>query len=301
MQCWVCSSDNIHFHRNGGGDTIRAEDLRITDSRYGLTLPIYKCQDCGFLYCDTNNLSDLYEQVEDMGYIESLEQRKKQLGFLLRQTLPFISANVEDNSKPALKILDVGAGAGLFVQLAIEQGLAAQGIEPSTFLANYAVSQGLPVINAFTPDYPPASFDAIYMTDVLEHIADPASLLFAYNKILKPGGVLFITTPNVSSALAKVMRSHWWHYRLAHVGYYNKKTLKRLMARTGFELKRYLPVKWYFTGRYVFERLGRYLSFLHGKHCPEVFENLMVSISFGDSILAVYGKKGENIYEETNR
>jgi SAM-dependent methyltransferase len=264
-----------------GKEGIKAEDLRITDSRYGLTLPIYKCRDCGFLQCDTGDVSDLYEQLEDVEYIESSEQRKKQLGFLLKQTLPFI---------PTSKILDVGAGTGLFVQLAIEYGLEASGIEPSAFLANYAASQGLPVVNSSVPNYPPDSFDAVYMTDVLEHIADPGSLLLAYNKILKQDGILFVTTPDVSSVLARVMRNRWWHYRLAHIGYYNKKTLKHLMLRTGFELKKYLPIKWYFTGEYVFERLGQYLPFLRGKCCPKALKNLMIPISFGDSILAVYTK-----------
>jgi len=266
-----------------GKDGIGTEDLRITDSRYGLTLPIYKCRDCGFLQCDTGDVSNLYEQLEDVEYIESSEQRKKQLSFLLKQTLPFILS-------PSPRILDVGAGAGLFVQLAIEHGLEAQGIEPSAFLANYAIKQGLPVINSSMPDYPPDSFDAVYMTDVLEHIAAPASLLLAYNKILKPGGVLFATTPDASSTLARVMRSRWWHYRLAHIGYYNKKTLNHLMSKTGFELKKYLPVKWYFTGEYVFERLGQYLPFLRGKCCPKALKSLMIPVSFGDSILAVYTK-----------
>jgi len=63
------------------------------------------------------------------------------------------------------------------------------------------------------------------------------------------------------------------------------------MIRTGFELKKYLPVKWYFTGEYVFERLGQYLPFLRGKSCPKALKNLMIPISFGDSILAVYTKQ----------
>jgi 2-polyprenyl-3-methyl-5-hydroxy-6-metoxy-1,4-benzoquinol methylase len=293
MQCWVCGSNNIPlYHKGKNVIGIRTEDLRITDSRYGLTLPIYKCRSCGFLQCDIGDLSGLYEQLEDKEYIESSEQRKKQLGFLLKRTLPYIpGCGGRSGALPASKILDVGAGAGLFVESALERGLDAQGIEPSAFLANYAAARGLPVINASAPNYPPDSFDAVYMTDVLEHIADPANLLLAYNKILKPGGPLFVTTPDVSSALARVMGKRWWHYRLAHVGYYNKKTLKHIMAGTGFELRKYLPVKWYFTGEYVFERLGQYVSFLRGKHCPKALGSLMISVSFGDSILAVYTKK----------
>ena len=216
-----------------GQKNISVQDLNITDSRYGLTLPLYKCHECGFLQCEIDSLDTLYEQLEDTGYIESFEQREKQFEFLLKKTLPCIDGFVAGGDNSNLKILDVGAGTGLFVKCALEYGLSAQGIEPSTYLADYAISQRLPVVNASTPDYAPHTFDAIYMTDVLEHIADPLPLLRAYNKTLKNGGVIFMTTPNVTSFLARIMGKRWWHYRLAHVGYYNKNTLNSIMLGGG--------------------------------------------------------------------
>jgi len=283
----------MSFYRSGEAN-ISAADLQITDSRYGQTLPMSKCTVCGFLQCDTQNLTELYEQLEDVGYIESSEQRKKQFDFLLKQTLPHISGFVKGNDFSKLNVLDIGAGTGLFVKSALEHGLTAQGVEPSTYLANYAISQGLPVVNSSIPDYPTNYFDAIYMIDVLEHIADPSTLLGLYKKILKPGGVFFVTTPDVSSAFARFMGSRWWHYRLAHVGYYNKKTLNRIMTRAGFSLKRYMPVWWCFTGEYAFERLGIYLPILKGKRCPKIIANLIIPITFWDSILAVYVKSKES-------
>ena len=271
-----------------GQKNISAQDLNITDSRYGLTLPLYKCHECSFLQCEIDSLDNLYEQLEDTGYIESFKQREKQFEFLLKTTLPCIHGFEGNNSN--LKILDVGAGTGLFVKCALDYGVSAQGIEPSTYLADYAISQGLPVVNASTPDYAPHTFDAIYMTDVLEHIADPLPLLKEYNKTLKDGGVIFMTTPDVSSFLARIMGKRWWHYRLAHVGYYNKNTLNSIMLRAGFSFKRYLPVRWYFAAEYAFERLGQYLPFLRGRRCPKVFKKLFIPISFGDSILSVYIK-----------
>ena len=291
MKCWVCDSNSMSFYRDGQKN-ISAKDLRITDSRYGLTLPLYKCLKCGFLQCDTEKLDDLYGQLEDAEYIESSEQRKKQFKFLLKKTLPFISKSPDGRgaSPDQCSVLDVGAGTGLFVKLALEHGLAAQGIEPSVYLANYAISQGIPVVNSSVPDYPECTFDAIYMTDVLEHIVAPLPLLLAYNEALKVGGALFITIPDASSLLARVMGRSWWHYRLAHVGYYNKKTLNHIMIKAGFALKCYLPVRWYFAAEYAFERAGRYLPFLRRRRCPKALENLCVPISFGDSFLSVYQK-----------
>ena len=291
MKCWVCDSNSMSFYRDGQKN-ISAKDLCITDSRYGLALPLYKCLKCEFLQCDTEKLDDLYGQLEDDAYIESSEQRKKQFEFLLKKTLPFIRKSPEDRSVSPYpyNVLDIGAGTGLFVKLALEHGMAAQGIEPSAYLADYAVSQGIPVVHSSVPDYPECSFDAMYMTDVLEHIAAPLPLLQAYNRALKTGGALFITIPDTSSVVARVMGRSWWHCRLAHVGYYNKKTLNHIMTKAGFILECYLPVRWYFAAGYAFERAAVYLPFLRRKRCPKVLENLCVPISFGDSILSVYLK-----------
>jgi len=287
MKCWVCDSNSMSFYREGQS-SISEDDLLITDSRYGMTLPLFKCLQCGFLQCDTEKLDDLYERLEDKVYIESSEQREKQFNYLLNKTLPHENNGICPN---AYNILDVGAGTGLFVKLAMERGFEVSGIEPSSYLANYAISQGLPVTNSAIPDYAADSFDAIYMTDVLEHVANPLPLLLEYTKTLKNGGVLFVTVPNVSSAIARLMRKNWWHYRLAHVGYYNKKTLNHLFERAGFALNRYHPVRWYFKAEYAFERAAKYLPFLREKDCPKVLTDLFIPISFGDSILAAYKKQ----------
>jgi 2-polyprenyl-3-methyl-5-hydroxy-6-metoxy-1,4-benzoquinol methylase len=140
------------------------------------------------------------------------------------------------------------------------------------------------------PSFSDNCFDAIYMTDVLEHISNPLPLLKLYAKALKPGGVIFVTTPNIYSTLACVLKKRWWHYRLAHVGYYNKKTLKRVMSEAGLSLQCHQPVKWCFTYGYIHERLSQYLPFLHKINCPKLLKDRIFSISLRDSILAVYMK-----------
>jgi len=281
MKCWVCGSGEMIFKRDGK-TSVEKDDFLITDSRYGVTRPLYKCKECGFLQCDTESLDDLYEQLEDAEYIESSEQRLKQFDYLLKKTMPFI--------KTGRDILDIGAGAGMFVKLALEKGLNAKGIEPSTYLANHAISRGLPVINTSCPDFPDNSFDAVYMTDVIEHIADPLPLLRTYCKLLKPGGAIFISTPNVSSFLSRLMGKRWWCYRYAHIGYYDKKTLNLISEKAGFKLKRRLTVRWYFKAEYAYERFVQYIPFLRKSKCPKFMRNIFIPASFGDSILAVYIK-----------
>jgi len=280
MKCWVCGSEEMAFKREGKRD-IDKNDLMITDSRYGITLPLYKCKQCGFMQCDTDNLSDLYEQLDDTEYIESSEQRLKQFDSLLKKTMPFI--------KGGNKVLDVGAGAGMFVKLALERGLDAKGVEPSAYLANYAISRGLPVINSSDPDYPDASFDAIYMTDVIEHIADPLPLLRKYGRTLKPGGVMFVSTPNVSSLLARLMGKRWWHFRIAHIGYYSKKTLDLIMKKAGLKLIAVKYSVWYFSVDYILERIPFIKKRFSNRKKQK---SLIIPACFFDSFIGIYTKDG---------
>ncbi|MDR0936282.1 MAG: class I SAM-dependent methyltransferase [Oscillospiraceae bacterium] len=167
--------------------------------------------------------------------------------------------------------------------------MTALGIEPSKYFLKVAKDSGIPLISPEELD-PAELFDAVYLTDVIEHVSEPLSFVKFYAEHLRSGGVMFVTTPNVSSPVAKILGKRWWHYRIAHIGYFNKKTLNALFESAGLELVKYLPVRWYFSMDYILERLSSYLPILKGKHFPRGFGNVIIPVNFGDSILAVYKK-----------
>ena len=280
MVCWVCGTEQVNKWRDGVA-AINSDDLKITDMRYGLTLPLYRCNKCGFVFANVRNLSNLYEELIDNEYVKSALQREKQLNRLLKQTKAFL---------PGKTILDVGAGNGLFVKLAKAEGYNMHGLEPSRFLAEQAQAEGLPIRNTAIPDYSLNMFDAIYMTDVIEHIAEPLPLLKQYVECLKDGGVLVIVTPNISSLTARMMGKRWWHFRIAHVGYYNKRTLEALLRQANLRLIRYLTPVWFFSAGYALERLGQYVPFLKSKKPLISLSRIFIPITFGDSILGIFQK-----------
>ncbi|MDR0936283.1 MAG: hypothetical protein LBM98_06350 [Oscillospiraceae bacterium] len=111
MKCWVCGNGEMALLRKGAAKP-RPEDFKVTDRSYGTTLDLYKCPDCGFRQCDTADVTELYSEMTDEGYVESLPQRELQLSRLLKQTAPYIGGVAGD-----IRILDVGAGTGAFVRL----------------------------------------------------------------------------------------------------------------------------------------------------------------------------------------
>lgn len=99
------------------------------------------------------------------------------------------------------RLLDVGFGNGGFLRIAEEAGWDAEGIDFDSAAVEVARSRGLNVrcgtIDSLSENK--SSYDIITLSHVIEHLHDPASALRGLFDLLKPGGVLWLDTPNLSS------------------------------------------------------------------------------------------------------
>jgi 2-polyprenyl-3-methyl-5-hydroxy-6-metoxy-1,4-benzoquinol methylase len=256
--CWICGSTDTRSWKPRSIDRpLTADDLRITDTRYGVTLALWRCRRCGFIFADRadlQNLAALYEQLSDAGYLESQQARSRQMRWLLDRVL---------RARPdARTLLDVGAGAGLLVAEAQRRNLVAAGVEPSRFLVQRArqfdrveLLQGL-----FPhPQLAGRTFDVICLVDVIEHVTDPVQLLRDCATALNPDGLVVVVTPDVESLMATLLGHRWWHYRLAHVGYFSKRSMRRAAAEAGLLPVADVRAKWFFPVDYIATRLTHYL------------------------------------------
>lgn len=99
------------------------------------------------------------------------------------------------------RFLDVGCGDGSVVQLGRDLGWDAEGIETDPKAAANARSKNLRVHlgELVTHRFPDNSFDLILMNHVIEHVSDPRSLLRECQRVLRPGALLVVLTPNNES------------------------------------------------------------------------------------------------------
>lgn len=90
---------------------------------------------------------------------------------------------------PGAKLLDVGCSSGAFLVAARETGLDAEGVEISPEAAAAARRAGFRVFTGLLEDaaYPDASFDAVTLIELLEHLREPRALLAECRRILRPG------------------------------------------------------------------------------------------------------------------
>ena len=142
---------------------------------------------------------------------------------------------------PSGKLLDVGCAMGFFLDEAKTLGWQVSGIDVSGFGVNYARSHfGLDVFHGELTELAvaEASFDLITMWDVIEHVSDPSAYIRQAAKLLRKGGCLSLSTPDVESLPAKIYGKRWVGYKLSteHVSYFSFRTLKRLLEEEGFEL-----------------------------------------------------------------
>lgn len=116
--------------------------------------------------------------------------------------LQWISAHV---SLAGARVLDVGCGGGLLSEAMAAAGARVTGIdlaEPSLQVARlHALESGVDVVYELTPaeDHAaqhPAAYDVVVCMEMLEHVPDPASIVHALAKLVRPGGWVFISTLN---------------------------------------------------------------------------------------------------------
>jgi 2-polyprenyl-3-methyl-5-hydroxy-6-metoxy-1,4-benzoquinol methylase len=100
------------------------------------------------------------------------------------------------------RVLDVGCGAGDALDELRRLGWEVEGVDPDPEAVSNAVrNRSLKVRVGTLEDqsYPEDSFDAVISSHVVEHVHDPVSLLRECRRVLRPGGLLVVATPNAKS------------------------------------------------------------------------------------------------------
>lgn len=129
-------------------------------------------------------------------------------------------------------LLDVGAATGDFVALAGERGWTASGVELSAWASARARERGLNVTTGDIRSAPAGNFDAVTLWDCIEHLSDPAGTLRDAARLLRPGGVISISTGAVPHGDRAV--SSGWYYPPWHLYYFSVETLSALCRGAGF-------------------------------------------------------------------
>ncbi len=166
---------------------------------------------------------------------------KKLLGLLVHLT-PGRRADLDSSimyleARPGGRLLDVGCGNGTLLERMRRLGWQVEGVETDPEAVRRARARRLAVGLGAPADqgYADASFDAVVMSHVIEHVADPVSLLADCRRLLRPGGRLVMTTPNAASWGHRSCRAAWLHLDPPrHLRVFTSAALEPLASRAGF-------------------------------------------------------------------
>lgn len=143
-------------------------------------------------------------------------------------------------SEPTGKLLDVGCGGGRFLNRMKMRGWEVEGSDfdeqaTQKVSARYGIKTHVGDLSQCA--LPANSFDVITMSQTIEHLYTPEATLHECLRLLKPGGLLVMTTPNVNSIAAAEFSAHWRGWEAPrHLHLFSVESLRWLTLRVGFDI-----------------------------------------------------------------
>jgi 2-polyprenyl-3-methyl-5-hydroxy-6-metoxy-1,4-benzoquinol methylase len=137
------------------------------------------------------------------------------------------------------RLLDVGTAGGSFLSVAKKAGWDVAGCEPNRWLCEWGNKHyGLKIKpgTIFDMKLQDISFDVLTLWDVLEHTPDPKATLKECSRVLKPGGMLVVNYPDISSLIARLMGRRWVFLLSVHLYYFTPETLRKMLEELGFRV-----------------------------------------------------------------
>ncbi|MGD0952882.1 MAG: class I SAM-dependent methyltransferase [Methanotrichaceae archaeon] len=249
-------------------------------------LSIVQCNDCDLIYTNPRPSLDTlreyynfdYEDINPKNILTKMAANKKMAccgggyatydpkfcGRLLNEIDQYI-----DNK--GRRILDVGCGGGQLIKFAHDVGWNAIGQEFSHNAVKYIHDNYK--VNALAGDlldlnFPRSCFDAVTMINVIEHLTTPSKYLNEINRIIRHGGILYLTTPNTvltNRYIERDIPEHIYHFSI--------ESIRKILEKANFEVMR-LTTRNEQDFQIFAEMLKEYLFFTNTEHDKKTLSHL---------------------------
>lgn len=224
----------------------------------------HSCIECGLVYMSPRPLSSALTRLYDERYFASGDPAVGYPAYagdassLREKALRLMRGIERHGGKGAL--LDVGCAYGFTLEVARARGFRVEGVEPAAGVAERVNRElGVPVHRElFAAKLPDSSFDVVTMWDVIEHLSEPRKVLGEVSRILRPGGLFSVVTPDVGSLAAKLLGDRWEEKRKMpeHIYFFDRKSLARLLRSSGFDVIEWGTVGKLMSVREAAQRMG---------------------------------------------
>ncbi len=207
-----------------------------------------RCTRCGLHFTDPRPTPEYLKERYSGDYHKELRTEggtEKAFGAKYHRYADWITPHLAAGSR----VLDIGCATGGFVKMLCDRGFSAEGLELNPDTAAWGRDHyGITIHNKTLQEcnFAPGSFDAVTLTDVLEHTLHPRDYLANVGVILSPNGLVLVTFPDIHSLesryyqlMAKLTRRPWLWKNLhipLHIWEFTKATAKACFEGAGFEI-----------------------------------------------------------------
>ena len=212
------------------------------------------CENCGasplepFVVRPTQTLwrcvvCDLYQKgqlPDEVTYEEDYHgDYGDRLGHKLITAAVRLSAIAQHVKVSRPRLLDIGCSVGAIVEAANMIGWCGEGVDVSQAAIDVCRARGLNChkMNGFLLPYADQTFDVVTAWHVIEHVQDVAATLHEWYRVVKPGGVMVLETPDAGYFKARIRgASYQKFWAPEHTYTFRRKNLHPFLERAGFEI-----------------------------------------------------------------
>ncbi len=206
-------------------------------------IDLYACAGCGTVFMHplptAEEVTGIYDDSYDgasTGYFAKVDKKIRRS----RRRMRYLSRFVQGGA-----FLDIGCNGGFMVEAARERGFDAHGLDIDGISIAYA-RRHYPnntffhgTIESFAAAPEALRFNLVYCSEVIEHLPDVQGFAAAVAGLLRPGGVFFVTTPDISHWRRPRDLSAWDAFcPPSHCIYFNPGSLRLLLERHGLRVVR---------------------------------------------------------------
>jgi len=176
-----------------------------------------------------------YELDNEAVFLKLQQLALKDAGFY-RLEKKLFTGIAGDSAEPP-SVLDIGCATGALLADLRDRGWRVTGVEISPG-ADYAVNKRKLDVRSIPLEecgFPADSFDVVLASHLIEHLNNPQVFLAETYRILKPGGFIFVTTPDISGFQARITGSRWRSAIFDHLYLFSRRTLSKLLKKTDFK------------------------------------------------------------------
>jgi 2-polyprenyl-3-methyl-5-hydroxy-6-metoxy-1,4-benzoquinol methylase len=204
-----------------------------------------ECKKCKTVYINPrpteNILIGFYKQSKSYRYWNDVIFPASEKTRRLKIFKPRVNKTVricQKYSIPTNTLIEVGCGFGSFLEELASKNMFNKivGIEPNPDLAATCRKKGLKIIEKTIEEVPENTLEAdiVVSFEVIEHIFSPSKFLRSCNKILKRGGIVVITCPNILGFDIQTLGKKSDAIDVEHLNYFNPNSLSSLLEKSGF-------------------------------------------------------------------